>query len=237
MPPTAATVPTPQRLRPNPAAIYPKATSGFGASSKQPPVIPAQDEAAQNSTDNKTKMIVILVSILGAYTALSALLGLLGSVTALSFGFIKAGGQLTVIDAIYLIIGVGLVFRKELARVVYIFLAIIGLLLTVYGTIHTFSPHSTAAISYERTQSTQYIAQDQQQIKNVQHNDLAPGLHLTSTQKQQQIQQLQKDIANTKKAEAKLSSVRLYAGLIQGYLLAIIPLVFLTRPSVKGVFE
>jgi len=215
------------------SSIYPEATRGIGVSNYQVPK-PDTEHAEEKINNIKTKLIVILVTVLGVYTAVSALLGLFGGLTAISFGFAKTGGELTAIDVIYLIIGAGILFRRDTARLAYVFLAIIGLVLSIYGTHQVFT-----VTRYDNTYNKSVIANDQQQITNLQNlqnnNELNPGTHLTKTQKQQMIHQLQKVLAQNKKDQNQ--TYKLYTGLIQGYLLAIIPLVFLTRPKVKAVFS
>jgi hypothetical protein len=196
----------------------------------------AAEQSGNPKAKSSTQFITIAVMALGAFIAVPALVSLVGWAKVISFGYISGTSAfVTVTDVLYLLLGVGIVLRKELARIVYVFFAVIGLLLTVYGTYSTFNFHGVT--NYDKTRDSQNISQDQQQITSIQNNDFAPGLHLTNAQKQQQIQRLQQDIANAKKDQAKISGARSYADLIPGYLLAIIPLVFLTRPSVKEVFS
>ncbi len=229
---------TPKTAPQNPESIYPVATQGIGVDNQQPLANIQSDNTIQTTAEsNKNNLIILLVIILGAYTAISALVGIFASTLAISYGFIGAGGLLIAIDVIYILIGIGLILRKELARFVYVVLAILGLLLTIYGTVHIFNSHAFKVIDYVKTQETQTINRDQQQITNIQNNNPSTGLQLTDVQKQQAIQNLQLNISRIKKSRDKLSNSRLYFGLIQGYLLAIVPLVFLTRPSVKKLFS
>lgn len=71
---------------------------------------------------------VIAVVVIGALIAFPALLSLLGS-AAVSLDGSTGGSSLSVgFDLAYLVLGVGLMMRRELARQVYLVLATIGLI-------------------------------------------------------------------------------------------------------------
>lgn len=94
----------------------------------------------KNIKSTKTKLIIVIVIILGAIIATQSLLGLVGWLRLLSFGFAASTSKLVItIDVIYLLIGIGLILRKEFTRICYVLLALISLVLLIYGTYHIYN--------------------------------------------------------------------------------------------------
>jgi hypothetical protein len=205
-------------------APLPDPTSVF--SENNPVTQPIKKSKLKTETDTKTTLVLIGVILLGIYITVPALLGLFSSITILSYGF-AAGGLLYVIEVLYVLIGVGILLRRELARVAYMVLAVIGLGFSIYGTHQVLS-----AISAVKRTEAVAITDQQQALQQLQANGAGPGV--SSAQNQQLIIQLQNDIAQLKSNKFE---VRLYEDLAEGYLLAILPLIFLTRPSVKAIFR
>ncbi|HUC88395.1 MAG TPA: hypothetical protein VMR95_04620 [Candidatus Binatia bacterium] len=220
--------------RPAISSIYPEPTAGFGISNSQAAALPGQKPSVDSKSMDKSKVIIILITILGIYIAGSALIGLIGGVRLLSFGIARStGGILTAIDIVYLIIGAGIIFRRELARIVYIVIAVIGLVLSSIGLYSYF--HSVSNASSLQQQSRQLIiASTNKEIANYQSNTSIPA-----NQKAQIIQ----EIKNTENGELKTPDYptviveKTIGPLIEGYAIAIIPLIFLTRPTVKEEFS
>jgi hypothetical protein len=144
----------------------------FGADPVPDPV--ARPEATRSSSPERSR-IVMAVVVLGAFITIQALVSLVGSAQLLSYGHAGVGGLATIFDVGYVLLGVGLVIRREPARVIYVVIAIISLIFAVLGTIAIVAASQAYAVNY--------------------------------------------------------------AGLVLVYSLALFPLVFLTRPSVKAVFS
>ncbi len=76
----------------------------------------------------------IAVWTLGALTAISGAVGLLGGVHVLAFGSISTGGSFVFVNVFRLLLGAGILMRKEIARRVYVFVAVVGLVFAVIGS-------------------------------------------------------------------------------------------------------
>jgi len=222
-----------QPVPPSPNSIYPEATRGVGAHSDQTASTTNTIEhpSEKPKGNNSEQLIILAVIVLGILNALPALLRLIGSTKLISLGFVNGTSfVITLIDIIYLVIGVGLILRREIARAAYIFLAVILLILAIYGTFHTYS--------IEHNQSTQQGNLEVQLQYDVSYCLTRPA----SQQRNEIVQQLEKDINNNQQPKQTcLSTLGItnnqYVALIPSYLFAVIPLVFLTRPRVKEVFS
>lgn len=231
----------------NPSAIYPETTGGLPE--KPTNEVSHGDNQSTSSNDDKlTKLIIIGVIALGVFIAVPALLSIIGWAKIISYGNINALGKTGVliytIDAIYLIVGVGLILRKEFARITYVVIGVILLLIGLYGTINYFrESHSisgVAAYYTEEVASAQTgVNGDQTTISSYQNNTSIPA-----SQKQQIISELegnlkqdQQQLKQLKQLQKQNSGISSLVKLIPTYLLAILPLVFLTRPRVKEVFS
>jgi hypothetical protein len=84
----------------------------------------------------------LAVIALGTISVLSGLAGLTGGVHLLAFGSISSGGSFVVVNIARVALGMGLVMRKELARRIYVFLAVVGL---VFGVLGGFLELATAS--------------------------------------------------------------------------------------------
>jgi len=230
---TAATSPTTDNttpaasgpVRPSPASIYPEAKQ-YTMPTPQSPATNDNLPKEAVKGDNKSKVINVLIILFGVYTVATAILGLIGGVKLLSFGVVgKSGGLITFISIVELIIGVGIVLRRELARVAYIVVAIIFLCLSADGTYRYFQ-----AIQTNNNSQQKYIASTKQEISQYQNDTSIPA-----SQKTQLIQQVQ----NTENSELQLLSKEKTSlfPIIEGYIIAIIPLIFLTLPPVKEEFS
>ena len=101
-----------------------------------PPVIDALEAVAAPEPVPSRSWIEIVVVALGALIAIPALLGLLVGTTYLSYGFLGGGAAvLAAIDVLYLMLGVGLMARREMARSAYVVLALVGLVLNAIGLV------------------------------------------------------------------------------------------------------
>ena len=86
---------------------------------------------------------VIAVMAIGAVLILGSLAGLLAGGHVDTFGS-STGNGLAGVQLVSLVLGIGLVMRKELARRVYLVFAVIGLVLTVLSS----SSYSGSFVSY-----------------------------------------------------------------------------------------
>ena len=101
-----------------------------------PPVLDGPTAVAPAAPAPQQDLIAIVVIALGALIAIPALLGLVIGTTYLSYGFLGGGAAvLAAIDLLYLLLGVGLMARRELARSAYVVLALVGLVLNVVGLV------------------------------------------------------------------------------------------------------
>ena len=227
-----------QQTNQNSDSPHADAASGVASPSPSPPIENSTDQPAPGTNDtgalssDKTRLlIVILVMALGVYTILPALLRLIGLGKLISLGFVSSSSVLvTVLDVIYLAIGIGLILRKEIARAAYVFFAIIFLLFALYGTFKIYSQ--------EHSQST-----SQGNLRAQLQYDISYCLTKPpSAERNATIRQLENDV-NTNRQPTKtcsgstLGTGNQYVALIPSYLLAIFPFVFLTIPRVKQVFN
>lgn len=185
----------------------------------EPPTPYVSFDIAQDAPTRDDSMIVIAVVILGALVAVPAFLGVVGSVS-ISFGNQAASGGAiaSLFDLGYIVLGIGLMMRRELARQVYVVLAIVSVIFLVIGAISVWTS--------ERTLAANGNAAVQAQIARTRSEP--PSASREST-----IQSLEAVAARAKADQPDND----FSGLIPGFLLALVPLVFLTRPAVKAVFR
>lgn len=188
---------------------------------------------APDAPSREDSWIVIAVMIVGALIALPAFLGLIGS-ASISFTNARSDTAYAVaFDLAYLILGVGLILRRELARQVYVVLAVISLIFVGFATIEVATLNGVRATSGVARVPSE-AARTQASIERIQDDR-----HIAAVQKQRIARELQREVARYR-AEvvvAHEAEPDTYKALIPGFLLALIPLVFLTRPSVKNVFN
>jgi|GEM_PF-2733790 len=194
----------------------------------------AWDESSPLAGDTPRRedsRIVIAVMVIGALIAAQALLGLLGSIGT-SFGAAKSGSAFAgALCIAYVILGVGLVLRKELARQAYVVLAVISLILLAVACVGlTVSSRGQATTPAAQSAYAYMAAHTRAEITEIQHSRF-----LSPAAKQQQIRDVTR-VEEGLKAQEGVSNGS-YGALLPGFLLAFIGLVFFTRPSVKQVFE
>ena len=191
-------------------------------------VVETDKDSDQNYTEPResSRAVVILIIILGLYIAGSAAISLITGSRFLSFGLASGrSGEVIAVDIIYLFSGVGLLMRRKEARVAYIFLALVALLLATIG-IHKYF-QNTGAISVERQQ---YIASVNQTITQDQNSNV-----MADKERTHEIQELrigeQYQLLVLQKERATIYP------LVEGYAIGLIPLVFLLKSSVKQEFK
>jgi hypothetical protein len=239
--PQPATIPIPEqavpqtpRLVPDMSTIYPQATA-----SPKTPLPQAPPPPISTLKNTKTKLISVIVIALGIYLAAPALLRLFVGVRVISLGFVSNTSiAVTIIDILYLIIGIGLILRRELARAAYVVIGCLFLLIALYGTFHVYmQQHKTDAtadnvLNVQLNQDEAYCADLEAQAspsQKLKYNEIAQTLYYDE----------QHNIQPSKTCSPTTLGIssNQYVSLIPSYLLAILPLVFLTRPSVKEIFS
>ena len=167
-----------------------------------------------------------------------ALLGLLGGSSLISLRYIGIGAAfgLVLVDLAYVALGVGLMLRKELARQIYVVIAVIGIVFAVIGTAGYVQDHGLSATTAGAPTAAyfqQRIAQTEARVAQVgSETNMTPAARsatLAALRAQLTIEQL--DYANSRGVGGA------YGGLVFAWLLALGPLVLLTRPAVKSRFS
>ncbi|HUD05731.1 MAG TPA: hypothetical protein VMR18_02335 [Candidatus Saccharimonadales bacterium] len=227
-------VDSPNSTQPAVNSVYPEISKGFGISNSQAVASPEKKPSTNSKSNDKSMVIKILITILGVYIASSALLGLFAGLKLLSFGIARStGGILTVIDIVYLVVGAGIVFRREIARIVYVVLAVVGLVLSSVG-LYSYIHATSGSNSLEQQSKQSIIASTNKEIANYESSTTIP-----TNQKTQIIQEI-KNTENNELNSPEYPTVtvkKTIVPIIEGYAIAIIPLIFLTRPSVKEEFN
>lgn len=223
----ALTPPNTLPLRHDLSSIYPDATHGTGVTT--PPVQAAETVPEVTETlahkPERTKFIIAGIWLIGAFIAIPAALSIFGIVRILGYGGGAVGSLAGAVDILYVLVGIGIALRKEMARVVYVVLAVIGLIFSVIGTFNYLA--YTQKISSQQASAT---AQAQQTIVQTENNK-----SLSASERQRIVQNVQNNLALEKKTD-QASEVGLL-NLIPDYLIALVPLIFLTRQSVKDQFN
>lgn len=182
------------------------------------------------STRQNASLIVVCIIALGALIAVPAFVTLLEGASLLHIAFATAGGVLLIgyaIDLALLLIGIGLILRKERARVLCLVLAVISLVFLVIRTpdyLNAISPASHAAAS-----ATSLAQRDLAAIR--------ADPTIPAADKQQDIASLRLRIDQLTADQAVVAGDYSVGRLVIEYLLILTPLVFLTRPAVKREFS
>jgi hypothetical protein len=182
---------------------------------------------AEQTPRRDDSWIIIAVIAIGALVAISGFLALIDRATFGDTNFGAAFGGL--FDFAYLIVGVGLMFRRELARQVFIVFAVIALIGFTWGAI-TYTTRYNQALA---TGLAQKKAQIQAEITRIQDN---PNPGLGGPGRQRNLAGLQEEVRQWQAQHSSVSATSRYAGFIPLFLPGLISLVFLTRPAVKRVF-
>jgi len=229
---TANQVPQSENLSqplPNASSIYPDVTRGIGSNPAQPPVNQATQQATGSTliNSNKTKLITMAVIGFGAFVVVVAALGLITWIRVLKLPGASSGSNILglILDCIELILGIGIMMKREAARSAYMFVAVILLIFSLYGTYN----YLTSLHRYNQSQQA-YINHTQQTITQYQNNP-----NISASDKAQIIKSLQDTEKREQQQVSKTNKTLL--PFIEGYAISLLPLVFLSRPSVKEIFE
>ncbi len=213
-------------------SIYPVPSKGIGNSLASPAQTTIANDSPAQPSQKKT-IIAKLIVAFGILITLIALSGLIVGVRSASVDMTVDSDLVIASYILYLLLGIGIIFKKEIARQIYIILAVLGLLLTIYTTYNYFSVGRHVSNGYANQ-----VAGDKQAISNYQHNSL-----MSSSQKQSVIQGLRNQLSQDEKYQQTFNNTynkaqnHLVFILIGDYALAILPLIFLTRPSVVEQFN
>jgi hypothetical protein len=205
-----------------------------GGAAPQPyfhaPVSPPGPADAINPTSvsqPNPSLIVICIIGLGAVIAVPAFISLVDGASLLHYAFATGSGDLVLayaIDLAVVFLGIGLILRKEIARAIYLVVALLGLVGLVIQT-PTYLDLSSAVSQRASTS----ISSTQSEIAALQANPAIP-----TAEKQRDIASLRLDL-NT--SQATIAGDYSVSRLVVEYLLMLTPLVFLTRPAVRREFS
>ena len=154
---------TPATTVPKPSSIYPEATGGYG-NAPYNALDSNSDKSKTDKENNSTKLIIVIVTIIGGLIAGGALYEIIAwSIIILGSKIGSNYGLFIIPDILYLVLGVGIVLRRELARIIYVFLAILGLIIGSIGII-SFLSSINSQNSRNNALYTQAIVNTQNQI-------------------------------------------------------------------------
>jgi hypothetical protein len=207
-----------QQAAPASSSIYPSATSGRSAYN---PPLPAASEADAKPEPKETKLIETIVMVFGGLMVVVSVLSILewfslGVRGANILGVILSFGEL--------FLGTGILRRKEIARTIYVIVAVISLFFSIFGTVSYLNARSTASSGAVTAENSM-----QSEINNIKNNSNIPA-----SQKDQELTDLEQSLSQVKANNNQVFSV---TSLVEGYAISILSLVFLTRPKVKQVFK
>ena len=189
------------------------------------PISPAVSDTPQPAVtfggDRKTGgdgPIVAGVVVLGALIAIPAFLGIIGSIS-LSFGRATSGSAFAgMIDLAYLALGVGLILRRERARRFYVALGVLGLVVLAIGFAADLalaaSSRGGERAATEAAYTRQKVGRPPEQVREIEAQERAELARLS--------------VPRPGPKPARY---------VPALLLILVPLLFLTRPSVRRVFS
>lgn len=205
----------------NTSSIYPNPTNTGDAidSSRLPQ---AEGQVNEGRDKQSSKVIVAFVIIFGAFIAAVSSMALLYSVR-----FIRIGGTAVVLSLITsglgIILGLGIVARRELARAIFVVLSVITLIVALYYTYDYFKI-ARKLNSYSQSQKEQI----HETIVRYQNNNSLP-----QATKEKLINNLKRQESLNNNGFSRTITIRL----IGNYTMSILAIVFFTRSRVKEVFQ
>ena len=204
------------------SSIYPEAHLG-NASAISSGRSFEQVEIGKNLKQVVGPVPVAIVFALGGLITLASAYSLFIIIQLTSSGYISVLGYLEAV--VTLILGVGIMMRYELARMLYVFVSILVLAVSTYSLYRVIKIEHTI-----HTSTVAELANANQRLVGYQNSNT-----YTPSQKQTFINITQNEIASIQKYEGQYNKQFLL--LIPGYLIAILPLIILTRPQIKAVFD
>jgi hypothetical protein len=238
--PTPFAVPTtvvslPQPSVPQPV-VFPPAPAVAPAAVVQQPLLPGQSgepiatpmAAAQSVAASAPRPMATIIMVFGAVIALFAAQNLFNWIRIVSGPYGKTAEDILglTLNAVELLLGIGIIMRREIARSMYVSVATILLLLSLFGTYSYLKASHTINVDQKEV-----VSQIQKDITMYQNDSSIP-----TSERSQLVSELQ----NNKNAELESltkGNTRLLWPLIEGYLITIAPIVFLTRPAVRKNFK
>ncbi len=212
-------------------SIYPDPTKNTGIpDSPSAPMTPSQSlldtESDQKVPDNG-KIVLIIKAVCG----LIIIVNIINLINWFSLNHSSIFSVFNLIDILVILsLAIGIFLLKEIARIIYVFLAIISIIFSCIGIYNVYSStrHVTNA---QNLSSSQTLRLDQALIKDTNRNT-----RLSSQQKEATDQRLQNQI-NSLSGNPIEDKAKQY--LTDGLLIfvAVFPLLFFTRPKVKAVFK
>jgi hypothetical protein len=199
---------------------------------QQPPTEPHTAVDKPSPSNGEHQVLKTLIIVLSIAILIPPVLSLTHIAQAISFGAIGSHTIAIgyVADVFYIALGLGLLLRKEIARIAYVVVACLSLVLLVFGTIKLISnEHKSQAPPGSSVQvQVQY--------------DIAYCLGQPPSQTRDQIvQELQANMGShqlpARTCNGSLGVIgNQLVGLIPAYLIVVVPLVFLSRRQVKALF-
>lgn len=209
----------------NISSVYPEATHGVSATNYQEPH-PANDNDMVSSDAGNTNLIKVLVMIFGAIMIIVAAITF---ITWLKVARIPGFNKITNVLGLILAagefaLGIGILMRREIARSTFIVVALIVFVFSLIGSYNYYRAIHDSSVSRKKE-----IVTTQQVVINYQNNTFIPASEKTqliqkATQNEQQF------LLELQKSKASIMP------LIEAYVISLLPIIFLTRRSVKEIF-
>lgn len=183
------------------------------------------------SKGNKTsKIINIWIIILGIFIIAVSLYSLVfGIISTVKYPS-ASGGFGVILSLGQLLLGVGILKRHELARSIYVILAIISVVFAVYSTFIFFSYGQQ---SYQQSQQVVANINAQTEKLTVQYQN---NQSLSETQKNEKIEALKEAQKGYQQAFSG-SRTKTVLSILLLWATSLVPLIFLTRERVKQEFN
>lgn len=207
-------------------SIYPEATKGVGVA---PPgsttVVPSTEPS---SVDKKVASKIIIVKLVALVLIAINIINAYDWYLETKAGYTSWLSIAEII--IWLLVTVGIFRLSEAARIFYVFISVILIALSCIN-ITLFYINTRAVVTATTPTTKQLIRTDQLAIASTEKSRT-----LTAAEKQRIDQELQRNITNLSGSKI---DVKLKQYISEGLLLlvGIGPLIFLTRPSIKSVFQ
>jgi hypothetical protein len=210
-------------------SLYPEPTKNIGIAD----VVPASPNVPSLNTENdqnlpNTGNVVLFVKVVSAAIVLINMINL---INWFSLNHSSAFSIFNLVDILVILaLAIGIFFLKELARIIYVCLAVISIILSCIGIYNVYSGTRHVA-NAQSLSASQTIRLDQAVIKDTNRNT-----SLSPEQKESLDQRMQNQI-NSLSGNPVEDKAKQY--LTDGLLIfvAIFPLLFFTRPKVKAVFK
>lgn len=230
VPPTNIEIPAPPSPPPGNPVYPPISEKKFDA----PSVPDSQAPAPTVQKDGKTKILTVIVILLGLWIAVPRILGLLGVPILVSFTGVNASSVLmTVFAVIFIVLGIGISLRRELVRIPFVALSVIFLVISTVSLVRVVNAISKTECN-EALGTQRYVDDTKKRLKAV----LDPRLYeagLPSLEKQ--VETAKRHDALCQALKSSVKGPRFYMSMAYSYTISIVPLIFLTRPSVKKIFS